>query len=106
MPSLSRQERSFIIHEHLLRVLANNVDSNVGDEATKHHEETMLGEGLACKAPCIVTDKTELADLGNEPRKNTLARARPDVNSLQRLNLPHGGRQLSWWDHGRCHGYG
>ena len=28
------------------------------------------------------------------------------MESSQRHYLPHGGRQLSWWDHGRCLGVG
>ena len=31
--------------------------------------------------------------------------ARPDENTSQRLCQPHGGRQLSWWCHGRSIGW-
>ena len=67
MSSSSREERSFVVHEHLLRVLANNLDSNVCDEAA------VLGEGLAGETSRVVADEGELSDLGDKPGKNTLA---------------------------------
>ena len=59
------------------------------------------------EAACIVVDEVERAEPLEHAREDTLARpekiARPDEHSSQRRCWPHGGRQLSWWYHGRCH---
>jgi hypothetical protein len=73
LTSSRKDSRSIVVHEHLRRVLANNLGSNVGDEAAEHHEETISAEGVVGEAPRVVADEGELADLANEPEKNSLA---------------------------------
>ena len=66
------------------------------------------GERLAPEAGRIVGDEPKPAEALQKPGDGTLAvgqdlDTRPDGNSSQRRCWPHGGRQLSWWCHGRCH---
>ena len=60
------------------------------------------------EAPRIVADEGQRAESVDNATDHTLAQskegARLDENTSQRLCQPHGGRQLSWWCHGRCHG--
>ena len=67
--------------------------------------KAMLSPRVDDEAPRVVADEGEIATPANESGLDTLAssRTRPDGNSLKHSNWPHGGRQLSWWDHGRCH---
>ena len=86
-------------------IAANRLGGDVGGEAAQRDEEAVGGEGLAGEAASVVADEGEVTDPANKSGLDALASrgTRLDGNSLKHSNLPHGGRQLSWWDHGRCH---
>ena len=72
-------------------------------------EATAPRERLGPEAARVVADEVERSKPLDEAGVDALAGlgddvARPDEDSIKHLLLPHGGRQLSWWWHGRCHG--
>ena len=73
------------------------------DDAAVLVEAAAVGE-----AASVVVDEIQRAEALDEAGHHELAGdgndARPDVNSSKRSCWPHGGRQLSSWWNGRCHG--
>ena len=107
-PAASRKDsRRILRHKHLLRVLADNLGGDVGHEGAEADEAAVRRERPAAEASSIVADEVQRAELADEPANDALAGvddgARPECHTSQRRCLPHGGRQLSWWYHGRCH---
>jgi hypothetical protein len=76
----------------------NNANENAIAGSIK--ERISVGEFL-------VADKAHRSEQLDKARDHVLAggdnRSRPDEDSSQHHCWPHGGRQLSWCYHGRCH---
>ena len=58
--------------------------------------DAQCGEGGGEWVHDVVRQRGGLVGVGEEPRLNHAP--------SQDLELPHSGRQLSWWAHGRCQG--
>ena len=86
---------------------ARDLGGDVDRERAEVDEAPVPGQWPAAETTGVVADDVERAESVDKATDHTLARrdegARPDENSSQRRCWPHGGRQLSWWCHGRCH---
>jgi hypothetical protein len=94
---------------HLLRVLANEVDGDVDLMVAEADEAVVPREWLVAEIASVIVDEVQRAEPLDKARDYMLAGRSddiscPDKNSSQRRCWPHGGCQLSWWCHGRCHG--
>ena len=73
------------------------------DDAAILRKTAAVGEAAG-----VVVDEVQRAEALDEARNHALAsdseETRPDMNSSKRSCWPHGGRQLSSWWNGRCHG--
>ena len=92
-----------------LRICGLHAHGDVDLVLAELDEATTPRERLGPEAPCIVADKVERSKPLDEAGVDALAGlgddvARPNEDSIKHLLLPHGGRQLSWWCHSRCHG--
>ena len=79
----------------------------VDRELAEVDEAPVPGQWPAAETTGVVADYVERAESVDKATDHALTRrdegTRPDEDSSQRRCWPHGGRQLSWWCHGRCH---
>ena len=99
--------RRILGHKHLLGVLADNLGGDVGHEGAEADEAAVRRERPAAEASSVVADEVQRAESVDKATDHALVGGddgtRPDEHTSQRRCWPHGGRQLSWWYHGRCH---
>ena len=90
---------------HLHRVHAGELARDIDLMTAEADDSDARRERAATEATGVVVDEAQRAKLLREAANHALAGADdgscPDENSSQRRCWPHGGRQLSWWSHGR-----
>jgi hypothetical protein len=92
-------------HEHLRRVLAGKLGCDEDLKLAEGENGPVRRQRPAAETSGVIVDEAQRAELLREAAQHTLAGgeegSRPDEHSSQRRCWPHGGRQLSWFDHGR-----